>query len=136
MVRTESLGKFLSHQLGSCQGLHINAACGTTAGQRRERKKARGTLNVTIETLRTPAPIYQACLSFDTHLCQPPKLRNPHQMPAKVLPSVELGPRANNPCQEKEWLLPTFGWVERPSPTPQQVPVNLRQSTKTKNERP
>lgn len=61
------MGKFLSHQLGSCQGLHINAACGTSAGQRTERRKTRGTLNVTIETLRTLATIYQASLSFDTH---------------------------------------------------------------------
>lgn len=57
-------------------------------------------------------------------------------MPAKAFLSVELGPRADSPYQEKERQLLTFGWIERPSPTPQQDPVYLRQSAKTKNERP
>lgn len=68
MVRTESLGNFPSHQLGSFQDLNINATCDTSWSQRRGKKKAAwsGELSGSVIILTTLATIYWAFLSLDT----------------------------------------------------------------------
>lgn len=67
-LRTESLGNFPSHQLGSFQGLCINATCNTSTSQRRGKKKTvwSGELDVSVMILTTTATIYWAFLSDDT----------------------------------------------------------------------
>ena len=49
---------------------------------------------------------------FPAHSGQPPETRESGLTASQTLPRIELGPRANSPCQEKECGRFLSGWVE------------------------